>query len=271
MLPGVKEAKALSKLLKLHKVFSNFEIVNVAGNGDEDEESDNALKMVKKAIGENSEDTYTITLSCGRLTTGVSVPEWTAVFMLAGSANTSATTYMQTIFRVQTPATINGKIKEDCFVFDFAPDRMLKVLAETAKISAKAGKTTQTDRKIMGDFLNFCPVLAFDGTKMQTYDVEKMLGQLKRIQVERVVQNGFEDSCLYNDNLLKLDNIELKNFENLKKIIGQTKAMKKSSEIDINKTGLTDEQYNDLNKGRGKKTGRELSEKKKEELENGRS
>lgn len=267
MLPGVKEAKALSKLLKLHKVFSNFEIVNVAGNGDEDEESDNALKMVKKAIGENSEDTYTITLSCGRLTTGVSVPEWTAVFMLAGSANTSATTYMQTIFRVQTPATINGKIKEDCFVFDFAPDRTLKVLAETAKISAKAGKTTQTDRKIMGDFLNFCPVLAFDGTKMQTYDVEKMLGQLKRIQVERVVQNGFEDSCLYNDNLLKLDNIELKNFENLKKIIGQTKAMKKSSEIDINKTGLTDEQYNDLNKGRGKKTGRELSEEEKEELE----
>jgi hypothetical protein len=51
------------------------------------------------------------------LTTGVSVPEWTAVFMLAGSANTSATTYMQTIFRVQTPATIKRKNKRGLFCF----------------------------------------------------------------------------------------------------------------------------------------------------------
>ena len=65
---------------------------------------------------------------------------------------------MQTIFRVQTPATINGKVKENCFVFDFAPDRTLKVIAETAKISAKAGKTSNEDRLIIGEFLNFCPI-----------------------------------------------------------------------------------------------------------------
>lgn len=243
MVPGVDAAKALSAKMKNHKVFGNFTVVNVAGNGDEDEENDDALKMVRKAIGKDPEESYTITLSCGRLTTGVSVPEWTAVFMLSGSANTAAAGYMQTIFRVQTPAEINGKIKTDCFVFDFAPDRTLKVIAETAKISAKAGKTSQTDRKIMGEFLNFCPIIGYDGTKMASFDVEKMLGQLKRVQVERVVRNGFEDVSLYNEELLKLDKNALEAFNNLKKIIGTTKAMAKSSDVNINDSGFTDEEY----------------------------
>lgn len=267
MLPGVAAAKALSENLKNHKVFGNFKIVNVAGNGDSDEENDDALKMVQKAIGPDPDEIYTITLSCGRLTTGVSVPEWTAVFMLSGSSNTSAASYMQTIFRVQTPATINGRVKQECFVFDFAPDRTLKVLAETAKISARAGKTTQTDKRVMGEFLNFCPVIGFDGTKMRTFDVEKMLGQLKRVQVERVVRNGFEDNCLYNDELLKLDKIELAEFDNLKRIIGQTRAMKKSGNIDINSSGLTNEEYEDLGGGSGKKKPRDLTPEEKERLE----
>lgn len=267
MLPGVAAAKALSRMLKDHKVFGNYTIVNVAGDGDEEEENEESLKKVRNAIGEEPENTYTITLSCGRLTTGVSVPEWTAVFMLSGSANTAAAGYMQTIFRVQTPATINGKIKEECFVFDFAPDRTLKVLAETAKISAKAGKTTESDKKIMGEFLNFCPVIGFDGTKMRSFDVEKMLGQLKRVQIERVVRNGFEDNCLYNDNLLKLDSIELKAFDDLKKIIGTTKAMKKTDSVDINKTGLTDEEYEEIEGGGKKKGKKELTAEEKARLE----
>lgn len=268
MLPGVAAAKALSKMLKDHKVFGNYTIVNVAGDGDEEEANEEALKKVQNAIGKEPENTYTITLSCGRLTTGVSVPEWTAVFMLSGSANTAAAGYMQTIFRVQTPATINGKIKEECFVFDFAPDRTLKVLAETAKISAKAGKTTESDKKVMGEFLNFCPVIGFDGTKMRSFDVEKMLVQLKRVQIERVVRNGFEDNCLYNDNLLKLDNIELKAFEDLKKIIGTTKAMKKTDSVDINKSGLTDEEYEELEgSSKKKKDKKELTKEEKERLE----
>jgi Type III restriction enzyme, res subunit len=91
MVPGVKEAKALSALLQTHPVFSQFKIVNVAGEGDDDEKEEEALAKVRKAIGgSKSHEKYTITLSCGRLTTGVSVKEWTAVFMLAGSANTSA-------------------------------------------------------------------------------------------------------------------------------------------------------------------------------------
>ena len=86
MVPGVKEAKALSNLLQAHPVFAQFEIVNVAGDGDTDEDkaNDEALTKVQKAITNKPHETYSITLSCGRLTTGVSVPAWTAVFMLSG-------------------------------------------------------------------------------------------------------------------------------------------------------------------------------------------
>lgn len=265
MVPGVAAAKALSKLLKEHSVFGAFTVVNVAGNGDEDEENDEALKMVRKAIGPDPDESYTITLSCGRLTTGVSVPEWTAVFMLSGSANTAAAGYMQTIFRVQTPANINGRVKQECFVFDFAPDRTLKVIAQTAKISARAGKTTKEDRDIMGEFLNFCPVIGCDGTNMRKFDVEKMLNHLKRVQIERVVRNGFEDACLYNDELLKLDKNALKAFDELKKIIGTTKAMPKAGDVDINKQGLTKEEYEIIEDARKKK--RPLTKKEQELLE----
>ncbi|RZL69403.1 MAG: DEAD/DEAH box helicase [Pedobacter sp.] len=254
MVPGVKEAKALSKMLKLHPVFSQFEIVNVAGDGDEEEAKEESLKKVEKAITDKPHETYTITLSCGRLTTGVSVKAWTAVFMLSGSHNTSASGYMQTIFRVQTPATINGRVKEECFVFDFAPDRTLKVIAETAKVSAKAGKTTGEDRKIMGEFLNFCPIIAIDGSYMMTYDVDGMMAQLKKVYVERVVQNGFEDSYLYNDDQLRnLGSLELEEFEGLKKIIGSTRAMAKSGDIDINKQGFTNEEIEQLESVKKKK------------------
>ncbi len=265
MVPGVKEARALSAMLKKHTVFSQFDIVNVAGDGDEEEANEEALKKVEKAIGDNPHETYTITLSCGRLTTGVSVPAWTAVFMLSGSYNTSASSYMQTIFRVQTPATINGKVKEECYVFDFAPDRTLKVIAETVKISSKAGKTSSGDRETMGEFLNFCPIISVDGSRMASYNVEGMLEQLKRVYVERVVRNGFEDGYLYNnDQLMKLNDVELKDFEKLKGIIGSTKAMSKSGDIEINKQGFTDEEYEQLEgaekKNRAKK---ELTEEEK--------
>ena len=243
VVPGVKAARALSAKLKAHPVFSLFQVVNVAGNGDEDEENAEALQMVDKAIGPDSDVTYTITLSCGRLTTGVSIKPWTAVFMMAGSFSTSAAQYMQTIFRVQTPYTHNGRMKEQCYAFDFAPDRTLRVLAETAKVSAKAGKQSDEDRKILGDFLNFCPIIAIDGSQMKPYDVNKMMSQLKKAQIEKVVQGGFEDFALYNDELLKLTDVELHDFDELKKIIGSTKAMGKTGDIDINNQGFTNEQY----------------------------
>ena len=267
MLPGVKEAKALSALLQCHPVFQYFTIVNVAGEGDEDEESRDALEAVNSAIGPDPDATHTITLSCGRLTTGVSIPAWTAVLMLSGSYNTAASGYMQTIFRVQTPFPASyPKTKEQCYVFDFAPDRTLRVLAETAKISAKAGKTSQNDRETMGDFLNFCPVISIEGSQMDKLDVPRMLEQLKQVYVERVVRNGFEDSSLYNDELLKLSDVELRDFDELKKIIGQTKAMPRTNQVDINNQGLTDEEYEEKEK-LGKKPKKELTEEEKRRLE----
>lgn len=243
VVPGVASARVLSAKLKAHPVFGMFQIVNVAGNGDEDEENAEALKMVNDAIGPDPDETYTITLSCGRLTTGVSIKPWTAVFMMAGSFSTSAAQYMQTIFRVQTPFTCHGKMKEQCYAFDFAPDRTLRVLAETAKVSAKAGKQTDEDRKILGDFLNFCPIISIEGSKMNPYDVGKMMAQLKKAQIEKVVMGGFEDKSLYNDELLKLSDIDVSKFDRLNGIIGKTKAIAKTNNININNQGFTNEEY----------------------------
>ena len=266
LVPGVKAARALSAKLQAHPVFGMFQIANVAGNGDEDEENADALKMVNEKIGPDPDETYTITLSCGRLTTGVSIKPWTAVFMMAGSFSTSAAQYMQTIFRVQTPFTNHGRTKEQCYAFDFAPDRTLRVLAETAKVSAKAGKQTEEDRRILGDFLNFCPIISIDGSKMKPYDVNKMMGQLKKAQIEKVVQCGFEDGALYNDELLKLTDVELRDFDDLKKTIGTTKAMAKTGDIDVNNQGFTNEQYAEKEKLEKKKK-KDLTPEEKARLE----
>lgn len=266
MVPGVKSAKALAAMLRNHPVFGLFEIVNVAGDGDEEETNEEALKKVTDAIGPAPDKTRTITLSCGRLTTGVSVKPWMGVFMLSGSFNTAASAYMQTIFRVQTPATINGRVKEDCYVFDFAPDRTLKVLAETAKISTKAGKQSSGERQQLGEFLNFCPIISIEGSQMKKLDTEHMLQQLKRVYVERVVQNGFEDGYLYNDELMRLTDVDIKEFDELKGIIGQTKAMGKSNDITINDQGLTNEEYEEKEKLEKKKK-RELTPEEKARLE----
>ena len=266
ILPGVRAARALSRKLQEHPIFGAFRVVNVAGDGDEEEENRDALELVNKAIGADPDQTYTITLSCGRLTTGVSVRPWTGVFMMAGAYSTSAASYMQTIFRVQTPYTHNGRMKTECYAFDFAPDRTLRVLAESAKVSAKAGKQTEEDRKILGDFLNFCPIIAIEGSQMKPYDVNTMMGQLKRAQIEKVVQCGFEDGALYNDELLKLTEVELKDFSDLKAAIGKTKAMPRPGDIDINKQGLTNEQYAEKERLEKKKKN-DLSPEEKQRLE----
>ena len=247
MVPGVKEAKALSKMLKNHPVFGmGFEIVNVAGEGDEDVKSDDALKLVRKAIKDAGKTGYTITLSCGKLTTGVTIPEWTAVMMLSGSFSTSAANYLQTIFRVQSPCNMDGKIKTSCYVFDFAPDRTLKMVSEAVTISTRAGKTNDSDRKILGEFLNYCPVISVEGSKMENYNASKLLQELKRAYAEKVVKNGFDDIRIYNDELLKLDDIDLEEFKKLQGIIGKSKASHKTNEIDINSQGFTNEEYEKL-------------------------
>lgn len=274
IVPGVKEAKALSALLKNHQVFHSFNIANVAGDGDEEEKYSDALEKVKNAFGDDPSESYSITISCGRLTTGVTVPEWTAVFMLAGTFSTSASSYMQTIFRVQSPANINGKIKENCYVFDFAPDRTLKVVAETARIASRPGENSPKDEVVLGEFLNFCPIISVMGSNMKPYDVPNLMQQLKKAYTDRVVKNGFDDTHIYNENLMRLDEIELKDFEELKKIIGVSKQTKKTEDINVNDQGFTEEEYEKVKqikkKPKKERTAEELAllEEKKKKQEN---
>lgn len=237
MLPGVRESKALSLLLREHSIFGNFDIVNVAGNGDEEIPFDDALKLVKKAVTENPESSRSITISCGRLTTGVTVPAWTAVLMLSGSSATSASSYLQTIFRVQTPANIGGKVKTNCFVFDFAPDRTLKMVAEASNLSIRTD-SLKNDNSRMEEFLNFCPIISVEGSAMKAYNTESMLVQLKRAIIDRVAKNGFDDPNLYNDNLLNLSEIEINNLAELKRVLHTSKSKKNINDIKINLQGL---------------------------------
>ena len=219
----VNEAAALEQLLKEHKIFRHFDVVNVAGRSETDEQNENALDKVLKAIGDNPEKTSTITISCGRLTTGVTVAPWTAVFYLKGGDR--AATYMQTIFRVQSPyKTPDGKIKKECYVFDFAPDRTLKIVAETAKFSSMAtakekkkqeGDEEKTqemrDKETVREFIELCPVLSMDGGKMSAMDVNDIYKQLENVFIDRLVRKGFDDPCLYNQDELNKVNPDIIN------------------------------------------------------------
>ena len=279
IVPGVKEAKALKVLLKEHEVFSNFEVINVAGESDDDEKSDNALDKVLKAIGKKPADTATITISCGRLTTGVTVHPWTAVFYLKGSENTSAATYMQTIFRVQSTdtETYPGKMKAECFVFDFAPDRTLRVIAETAKFSALSQRERRSvdtsdkedDIATMEKFLNFFSVISLEGGKMVEYEPEKLFEQLDRVYIDRVVRNGFNDNLIYNtDYIAQLDPSFLNSIGD---IISKTTNMekpKKASPVQLANNKLSKEQKDKAKKAKAKqRRGEDLTPEERAALE----
>ena len=260
IIPGVKEAKALSKLLKNHSIFGKFNIVNVAGDGDEDEKKDDALDKVKDAIKKYE---YTITLSCGKLTTGTTIKEWSAVMYLAGSYMTSAASYLQTIFRVQTPCKSNGKIKTDCFVFDFAPDRVLRILAEATSMNIR--QSNDNEKRLRLQYLiNFLPVISMKGSSTKEYNVDGLLQELKKAYADRVARNGFDDSKLYNDELLKLDDLEIEKFNNLKEIIGNQTSDKHKNKITINSQGLDNAELESIEEITKEKKKRKLT---KEELE----
>ena len=242
LVPGVKEALALQYKLEKHPIFCNFDVVNVAGDGDPDDPKGEALQKVRDAIIEKPKKDYTITLSCGKLTTGVTVKEWTAVFMLSGSAKTGAANYMQTIFRVQSPGQINGKQKTDAYVFDFAPDRVLTMMAQAAKAPTRPGKQTEEHRQRLKELLNFFPIIALQGSQTRRYDVDQLLTRLKHTYIERVVNSGFDNNSLYNDRLLELDDVEIEEFDELKGIIGSTPSQDSGKDIVINDSGFDEEE-----------------------------
>jgi superfamily II DNA or RNA helicase len=156
--PNVKSATAMSKMLQ-QRVGDDYFIINVSGD------NVTSLEKVKQYIM-----TYdkTITVTCGRFNTGVTVPEWDMVMMLDDTR--APETYFQTIFRCQSPDKKRGK--ELCSIIDFNPQRCLEMIYEFADITAKKGESTQ---QAVRSFLEFAPVLDHSGNKPKEVDVNQIL------------------------------------------------------------------------------------------------
>ena len=197
LLPGVEHSKQMKKLLTEHRFFKNYEIILAAGNGDEDRIVKTALHEVHQKIGENPLKTKTITLSCGQLTTGVTVPAWTAVIMLNNCK--SPAIYMQSAFRSQNPFEIEGKIKTDCYVFDFAPDRILQIFAEFADNLNNKNEAESREKKIR-TLLNFLPVISEDDEgKMKELNASEILSIPLKLITAEVVNRGFMSNRLFDN------------------------------------------------------------------------
>lgn len=208
----VDSVKALEQLLKKDPVFKDYAIIVAAGNGQSFEEEENDFKAnessfekVKKAIRENDK---TITLSCGQLTTGVTVKEWTAVLMLTDIKTPSL--YMQAAFRAQNPykEMRNDALvsKKSAYLFDFAPTRVLEIYDQFANgLNPKAvkGEITEKEREAnIGELLNFFPVISEDvNGEMIELDAEKVLTFPNALAASEIVKARFMTNLLFNDSL----------------------------------------------------------------------
>lgn len=210
----VDSVKALEQLLKQDEVFGkdNYKIVVAAGDGksfDEEEKDFNAneksFDKVKKAIRENDK---TITLSCGQLTTGVTIKEWSAVLMLTDIKSTPL--YMQAAFRAQNPHKFfeDGalKAKQSAYLFDFAPTRVLEMYDEFANglnPNATNGEVTEQERKNnIKELLNYFPVISEDvNGQMVELDAEKVLTFPNALAATEIVKARFMTNLLFNDNI----------------------------------------------------------------------
>jgi type II restriction enzyme len=204
LLQRVDSAKALQKLLKKHPVFENYKVVLAAGNGNNDDDNDlkgKAYNQVTSAIKNNDK---TITLSVGQLTTGVTIPQWTAVLMLSNMQSASA--YMQAAFRAQNPwqyfKNENVVEKQNAYVFDFAPERTLIMYDELAndlfKGTTNGSGTTAERKENIKQLLNFFPVIAEDAQgKMAEIDVNQVLTIPRTIKAQEVVKRGFMSNLLF--------------------------------------------------------------------------
>lgn len=204
ILNRVASAKALAKKLKLHPVFKDYEIILAAGDGrlDDDDENEKSFDKVTKAIAAHDK---TITLSVGQLTTGVTIPEWTAVLMLSNMA--SPALYMQAAFRAQNPCLFtdakgNTYRKRNAYVFDFDPARTLTIFEQFANdlIPETSGDKGGFDRRKqhVRELLNFFPVYGEDEEgSMIELDAEKVLTIPRRIHAREVVERGFMSNFLF--------------------------------------------------------------------------
>lgn len=203
LLNRVDSAKALAEKLKAHPVFGDYEIVLAAGDGKltEDEETKKSFDKVVDAIKSNEK---TITLSVGQLTTGVTIPEWTAVLMLSNVK--SPALYMQAAFRAQNPCLFNfgGQFyrKENAYVFDFDPARTLDIFEQFANDlsadTASGNGDTDARKRHVRELLNFFPVYSEDDDgEMIALDAEKVLSIPRKIHAKEVVRRGFMSNFLF--------------------------------------------------------------------------
>jgi hypothetical protein len=264
-LPSVAACEAMKNLLEEpQNVFWNKYTVIVAA-GTEAGIGLAALKPVRDAIG-SGHDTQTITLSCGKLTTGVTVPQWSSILMLRNLK--SPETYFQAAFRVQSPWSIKNPDGDDpnredvlkpvCFVFDFAPTRALRQISEYG-IGLSPGE--QNPEKAVADLVSFLPVLAYDGANMVQIDAGGILDIAMAGTSATLLARKWESAMLVN-----VDN------DTLRRVLANEEAMAAVERIEgwralgdnvietiINKS----EKIKDIKK---KAKEADLSEKEKKEL-----
>lgn len=263
-LPSVASCHAMKNLMSRpnNKFYHDYEVVVAAGTqagiGVE------ALPPVLRAMG-NPLKTKTITLSCGKLTTGVSVKPWTGIFMLRNSS--SPETYFQAAFRVQTPWEIKNPdgespnkteiIKKECYVFDFAPNRALSQVADYA---CRLNVNESNPEKNVAEFIHFLPVLAYDGSSMKQVDAAGVLDIAMSGTTATLLARRWESALLVN-----VDNGTLERIKNnpdalaaLMSIEG-FRSLNQDIETIINKSEA-------VKKAKKEKNDEEMTKKEKKEL-----
>lgn len=263
-LPSVASCHAMANLIdeKQNNFFHGYKVLTVAGAGAGVGLA--ALPPVREAIG-NGHDTKTITLSCGKLTTGVTVPQWSSIMMLRNLK--SPETYFQAAFRVQSPWSIknpNGddpnlevSLKPVCYVFDFAPTRALRQIAEYgAGLRPDAANPEDAVRELV----SFLPVLAYDGSYMVPVDAGAILDTAMTGTSATLLARKWESALLVN-----VDN------ETLRKILDNPEALAAVMRIEGFRALGSDVFETVINKSEKvkdtKKTkGDDISDKEKKEL-----
>jgi hypothetical protein len=246
-LPSVAACHAMRNLLakRQNRFYRDYQIVVAAGGAAGIGAA--ALPPVLAAM-DDPLATKTITLSCGKLTTGVTVRPWTGILMLRNSS--SPETYFQAAFRVQSPWTVRNPdgaspneeqiIKEECYVFDFAPDRALRQIAD---YSCRLNVNESNSEKKVEEFIGFLPVLAFDGSSMKQIDAAGILDMAMSGTTATLLARRWESALLVNvdnDTLRRLMDSEkamaalgsIEGFRNLNQeietIINKSEAVKKA-------------------------------------------
>ena len=237
-LPTVASCKAMKKLLEKpvnRKFFGRYKIIVAAGN--EAGMGAEAVNPVYASMGNPQED-CTITLSCGKLSTGVTVKPWTGIFMLRNSS--SPETYFQAAFRVQSPWTMRDEWGEEvvlkplCYVFDFAPNRALHQVAD---YSCRLSVDEHNPEKKVNDFIQYLPILAYDGSSMKQIDAAGILDMAMSGTTATLLARRWESALLVNVDDATLNRL-LASDEAMKALmnIEGFRALNKDIETIINKS-----------------------------------